>query len=229
MKSATRFCVLSFFLLPLMISAQNAGIGTDTPSEKLEVSGIIYTNEGGVRFPDETLQTTAAFNSDPEDAAMVRGVGVISFSPFPGPLDTLQLQNVSMIYDLEFLGTASFNLGGSGGPSGTGPPMFESVALLKDIDITGVSLFSYLVQGDDIEEVDIYLIREDQNGNPELYYRLALQNVYISQFAVKMVHLGKGEYAHVEAIGLSPVQIAVFDLINGTSHCWNLATGANCN
>jgi len=34
------------------------GIGNH-PSEKLEVSGIIYSNTGGFRFPDGTVQTTA--------------------------------------------------------------------------------------------------------------------------------------------------------------------------
>ncbi len=38
----------------------NIGIGTTTPASKLTVQGMIETTLGGVKFPDGTLQTTAA-------------------------------------------------------------------------------------------------------------------------------------------------------------------------
>ena len=38
----------------------NVGIGTTTPSQKLEVSGTISSTAGGFKFPDGTTQTTAA-------------------------------------------------------------------------------------------------------------------------------------------------------------------------
>ena len=41
-------------------SSGNVGIGTTNPSEKLSVAGTIETTTGGVKFPDGTIQTTAA-------------------------------------------------------------------------------------------------------------------------------------------------------------------------
>src|SRR5437867_1795609 len=38
----------------------NIGIGTTTPGSKLTVQGMIETTLGGVKFPDGTIQTTAA-------------------------------------------------------------------------------------------------------------------------------------------------------------------------
>jgi len=38
------------------------GIGTDAPSSKLTVQGIIETTMGGYKFPDGTVQTTAAIS-----------------------------------------------------------------------------------------------------------------------------------------------------------------------
>ena len=40
--------------------AGNVGIGTATPGQKLQVAGQVYSSTGGFRFPDNTLQTTAA-------------------------------------------------------------------------------------------------------------------------------------------------------------------------
>ena len=38
----------------------NVGIGTTDPSGKLEVAGTIHSTSGGFKFPDGTVQTTAA-------------------------------------------------------------------------------------------------------------------------------------------------------------------------
>ena len=35
-------------------------IGTTMPGEKLEVAGIVHSTSGGIKFPDGTVQTTAA-------------------------------------------------------------------------------------------------------------------------------------------------------------------------
>ena len=41
----------------------NTGIGTTDPHEKLEVNGTILSTNGGFKFPDGSIQTTAALNS----------------------------------------------------------------------------------------------------------------------------------------------------------------------
>lgn len=43
----------------------NVGIGTTDPNSLLEVAGTIHTTSGGIRFPDGTVQTTAAGPSVP--------------------------------------------------------------------------------------------------------------------------------------------------------------------
>jgi hypothetical protein len=41
----------------------NVGIGTSNPGQKLEVAGQVYSSTGGFRFPDGSVQTTAALPS----------------------------------------------------------------------------------------------------------------------------------------------------------------------
>ena len=43
----------------------NVGIGTQNPSEKLEVSGVIYSSDGGFKFPDGSTQTSRRANGKP--------------------------------------------------------------------------------------------------------------------------------------------------------------------
>ena len=46
-------------LYPSLLTA-NVGIGTSTPGQTLEVTGQVFSSTGGFRFPNNTIQTTAA-------------------------------------------------------------------------------------------------------------------------------------------------------------------------
>jgi len=58
----------------------NVGIGTVTPSEKLSVNGTIESASGGIKFPDGTVQTTAAISKYQRITRWKSG-GVITFKP----------------------------------------------------------------------------------------------------------------------------------------------------
>ncbi len=49
------------------IPTGNIGIGTISPNSKLEVNGVIHSTLGGFKFPDGTIQTTAATGGGGDD------------------------------------------------------------------------------------------------------------------------------------------------------------------
>ena len=58
----------------------NVGIGTVTPSEKLSVNGTIESASGGIKFPDGTVQTSAAITKYQRITRWKSG-GVLTFKP----------------------------------------------------------------------------------------------------------------------------------------------------
>ena len=70
------------------------GIGTTTPSSKLSVFGAIESLNGGFRFPDGTVQTTAGLSSIFRDATLIgNGTAASPLGIAPGGVGTLQLGN----------------------------------------------------------------------------------------------------------------------------------------
>jgi hypothetical protein len=74
------------------------GIGMTTPTSKLTVAGTIQTTAGGVKFPDGTLQTTAALASVSHNATLTGdGSGASPLGIADGGVGTTHLANNSVI------------------------------------------------------------------------------------------------------------------------------------
>ncbi|RAK63226.1 tail fiber domain-containing protein [Hymenobacter edaphi] len=92
------------------------GIGTTNPTQKLQVAGQIYSSAGGFRFPDNTVQTTAATAPAPQTLTLTgQQLGISGGNSITLPVGADNLGNHTATQNLN-LGTSQ--LVGNGGGSG---------------------------------------------------------------------------------------------------------------
>ncbi|MDO8742701.1 MAG: hypothetical protein Q7J45_04220, partial [bacterium] len=70
----------------LIVQSGKVGIGTASPSQELSVNGIIQSMTGGIKFPDGTVQTTAASGAGAETDPTVQSWAKTSNPTIPGNL-----------------------------------------------------------------------------------------------------------------------------------------------
>lgn len=212
-KVLSWYWILSF--LPGLLFAQdNVGIGTTNPTEKLEVSGIVYTNSGGIRFPDQTLQETAAFNDNgPEDASTPNGQVYVTISTVsPAINDTIWLYAIS-----------------SGGVNGaiSGATTAVPFIMVKESDTTSVRLFQKSVLNTSMAYARIHFT----TSSGFLYQTIELDNVSVEDIGFRLVYLGNNEYAHLEEFELAGylrMEITRFGPGTDPCYCWDFSMGNFC-
>src|SRR5690606_21730697 len=219
MKTHHFIMMLAVWLSGSLI-AQNVGIGTTTPQEKLQVDGKIFTSQGGIKFPDNTVQVTAAYNQNPESVAIPRGIGFMKFLSAPtllkGPLDTIGLTQVSLVYAYNHV------LEGSGAQVA-----LQAFELTKQIDKITPGLFSYLATGNGNLDVEVYLTRENAMGDLEVYMILELDGVFITSHRPSL-YPGVGGYAHTETVGFFMERLTIRHLGPNQCFCWDFTANQSC-
>lgn len=203
----------------LFSQAQNVGIDAANPTEKLEVGGIIYTNEGGIKFPDETVQTTAAFMDPPETYPIERGVGFIEWknTDLDGILDTVGLHKVSLVYNI------SFNMHRT-----IDDLEFGEFNLIKQTDRGSPGVFKFLMTQVNIPTVTIHMTRLNSEDEYEVYYKIKLTNVQIITHTPSHQPALDGFFQHTDVIGLAFQTMTLTDLTSGKCYCYNFVTNLSC-
>ncbi len=217
---AAILCHLSVYL-----SSQNVGIGVTDPSEKLEVGGIIYTNEGGIMFPDHSIQSTAAYNKDIIDIAERKLMPLIAFDGIPGELDTLSISNaIPLIYSSNPNG-ATYTLSGGGSISAIGS---SEMTVIKNSSASTPFIAENYFLGAAFPTVEIFYIAEDDSG-PFIYMVINMQDVFITGHETVTEYAGDGLFVNYEVIKLTFGKLAYINYLSGFCTCWDYVNSSNTN
>jgi len=181
-------------------SAGNVGVGTSSPASKFTSSGMIQTMTGGVKFPDNTVQTTAAaMSANQVDAADPRWIIGMEILGVDGPYDFEYCNNCCKVFSLEWYINNTFD-------SVTGMlinnfPQHHMFSIIKDIDETTVDLIEKLFTKE-LLSVHLNFYQESTEPGPEFtrYYVIHLQNVSIVKLEHVVSYLGGDRFAHMDKI-----------------------------
>lgn len=208
-------------------SAQNIGIGTPQPTEKLEVGGMIFTNQGGVKFPDSTVQTTAAYSNqvpNPNISGRVRAEMFLINPNIPsGSASGLPLlsavNGVSLPNDV--------SLGGSGT---SGKSTFEDFTVTRNVDMYSSQLHHLTATGGLIVNIIVNYYLSDGNNGERLYQRYTFEECYLTSFFQNFNFHPSGYYQHIETVSFAFGKICInsYDDIGRplTELCWDLRTNS---
>ena len=199
--------------MPFIVSGQNkVGIGTSTPTEKLEVAGMIYTNTGGIRFPDETVQVTAAYSmAGPENAVTAQEQPYLTIV---GLADTIYVVDLSQ-------GGMEVPAGPGGAPDGI------PFIITKEIDKSTPSLSQRLTGNTNLTKVRIHF--KQMPPGESVYQTIELRNAQIVNISYKNIFRTDGTYAHLESVEFVYQAIEVKYLIGpDVCHCWSFINNSSC-
>ena len=223
--------VLLFFSLLIHLSAQNVGVGTSAPSEKLEVEGLIFTNQGGVKFPDSTIQTTAYPGMQGDSNVVIRQYAVLTATGLSGSFNGLGITNGVLILSEHQKITAIAAGGGGGGGIVVG---FDDLSISRNVDDLSYYFFDAAVKGTIIAEVGISFIQETMSGS-SIYTQIQLKNARFSLYEQDFRYSEDlNAYAHIEQINMSYNTIALISIGPGGPICVcydvenNVASNCGC-
>ena len=160
--------IILFAFIPTILMAQdpeNVGIGTTQPTEKLEVNGIIFSNSGGIKFPDGTIQTTAYTQM----GMMPSGLSglVVEFdlsSSVTGPANDGAIFIQDGINCLAVSEGASIAVTNSGGGQQISNPFFSDVSISRLSDGNTAQIRKLVVTGTNIPYIEVFYLKMNVQG-----------------------------------------------------------------
>ena len=228
MKKITLLLFLGLAMIFNVHSQDNVGIGVTNPDEKLEVAGKVFSNQGGFKFPDSTVQTTAAFNTNTSDAALPKLLGYAYVRTVTGPVtrDLNFKDGTSMmsVADLIPVYAHQIEIVNNGGGAALTP-----LKIVSDISIASPDLFQAITSGTVYPSGNLYLL-EEIGGNEIVYAEIKLGTVKISAYDHDQIYVGNQQYAHLNGFALSYETIEMIIYFNGgtSSFCWDAMLGIAC-
>lgn len=202
---------------PDVITVDNSGdvkIGSDNPGGRLTVAETIHSESGGFVFPDGTIQTSAAPSPGPEHAASdaePRWVVALDTQgecqgPWNLPIDLPggRPRDTSKVLDLTWSFNRSYNPETC---SVSTSKRHNVVTIVKNIDKASPCLAAHLARGVPIQHVRLIFLSQSPIDPKDAYYVIHLTEAQVVSFKQIMRHRGNGEYAHLDEVSFSYLEI----------------------
>ncbi|MEL6987577.1 MAG: hypothetical protein AAGK97_07070 [Bacteroidota bacterium] len=207
------------------IHAQHIGINQNQPTEPLEVGGIIFTNQGGIKFPDSTIQTTAARNASvPNPQATQRSLIVLTLDTYSGDFEDvdLNISNGIVLRSAKYGTARTYDVCG---PTSQNSNLI--IDLTRDMDFNTAKFFQDIIQGRVIRNGNIYFLTEDMStGDLSIHNEIALEFILLTNVNDNGEWSPQGYYEHIETIRMNPRKVA-FTSYNGNQQnnfVWEMCT-----
>ena len=213
-------------MIALILFLTSSFIANDTFAqvidEHVQVDGIIHTTDGGIKFPDNTVQTTAAttaaMQGGPSNAAPTNGQPMLWVDDSGSGL--ISITDTIGILGFENLGIVrAATLSGGGGSS---PAEILRFKFTKNIDHLSPYFLLNTANGRFIFEIHMRL----PNSNGDTYQHYIFKESYFESVIGKSVFDGTG-YKNIEEVTFLTSVIEVETWVMGASGpfmCWNQIT-----
>ncbi|MBN3035478.1 MAG: type VI secretion system tube protein Hcp [Bacteroidales bacterium] len=175
------------------------GAGINSVLNSLFTSnGMIESRSEGYRFPDGTVQMSAAASSMPDVGTPRLEIG-LECSNFPGSWGVQYCPYCSAVFDVKWYSSRPWNEN-SGLPSGD--RRYKALTVIKDVDLATVKYIEYFNLNQQMNELILhYYWIEPPQGQIVEYYRIRLQDVWIVAFNTRVMEVDGG-YAHLDEISI---------------------------
>jgi type VI protein secretion system component Hcp len=181
----------SVLLSPFISSGQNVGIGTDNPTEKLQVAGKVFSSEEGFKFPDGSVQSRAYNAYETQDAGDARWIIIMDLvnPPIPGSFTFGQYVGKVKVLDYQWGMTMDPVVG-------SGALTVKTLKIVKNIDLSTNLLLQRALNGTYFLDIRLYLPGQGMIT----YYSIYLEELIITAFDQRMVFKGGENYSHLDCI-----------------------------
>lgn len=219
--------ILAVTSVCFLTSQNKVGIGVTNPAEKLEVAGKVFSNQGGFKFPDNTVQITAAYNTETSDAALPKLLGLLRVPGISGPRSqSLHFKDGSpSIGEIDLIPVYAHNL--EVGNDGT--VTFGPLHITSDISIATPDLFQAVASGLVLARATLFLL-EDGAISDLVYSTIEITTVNITLYSHNQIYQGDFHYAHLNsfAFDFETIEITTYTTTGKITYCWDRSGNSPC-
>ena len=175
----------------------------------LEVEAIVHSTTGGFKFPDNTIQTTAAAHKTGEEVSDQRGV----VSAFYSSLQNVQSNKAFKVLGIDYVGTDN-------------PYALSHVEIIHNFDEDGPDFLAAYYTN--IIGHDITVTYLDQND--DLYLSQELGSCFIRELSHEIVPFSTDQFGHIIRMKHECITLAIKDEVGNYCKCYDyqLNSPNNC-